>query len=127
MATYDDHDNPLLLLDSSSQMVYGNYDEIFRELPPPPKGKVWKKVRAQDALGCMTKWELMDLDEVRGPADDQSVQGEEEAAKKKAEETGFIEVGIAVHDDDDDDDDDGHGVGCVELITYKNVFVNLWL
>jgi len=77
-------------------MVYANYDEVFRELPPPPKGKVWKKVRAQDARGCLTKWELVELDEVRAGDPAEEVQGLQETAKKIMEETGFIEVGVVV-------------------------------
>lgn len=77
-------------------MVYETYDNLFKPLPPPPPGKVWRKMRLQpgdrdEAQGVATRWELIDRpSSLRdGPSEEQDTQAHETAEQGDPD---FIEV-----------------------------------
>lgn len=79
-------------------MVYETYENLFKPLPPPPPGKVWRKVRVQPedsdaAHGVATRWELIDRPSSlsTAPPAEQDNQTQETAENGDPD---FIEVGV---------------------------------
>lgn len=80
-------------------MIYCTYEDLFKPLPPPPPGKLWKKVRlspeeqeAQD--GATTRWELVDKVKRAPPGAADGSEGEEQpdGGEEGVDGADFIEV-----------------------------------